>query len=84
MLLSLLYRLGDSNFANITEKIIELAKKFVRIFPTLLQPEEEMFWPTQYCHHLGQNPSCLNTPPTTRTLLPSKPTSHTIMSLDTL
>ena len=81
MSLSPFYRLGDRNFVNITEKIIDLAKEFVWIFSKLLQPEQT-FWLSQYYHYLGENPGCLNTPPTAQTLLLSKPTSHTIMSLD--
>ena len=62
MSLSPFYRLGDRNFVNITEKIIDLAKEFVQIFPKLLQPEQT-FWLSQYYHYLGENPGCLNNPP---------------------
>ena len=62
MSLSPFYRLGDRNFVNITEKIIDLAKEFVWIFSKLLQPEQT-FWLSQYYHYLGENPGCLNTPP---------------------
>ena len=81
MSLSPFYRLEDRNFVNITEEIIDLAKEFVWIFSKLLQPEQT-FWLSQYYHYLGENPGCLNTPPTEQTLLLSNPTSHTIMSLD--